>query len=105
MSLVWPPISVSHLSLCHEKDDPSWKYGSGGRECCSNRPVTQPLSFGALLRTLTSFQLGWLDIDKLVEYREPPEDVGLRLKIWNKPRAPQRWCFLLSHLQLYFVRF
>ncbi|KAK4248896.1 hypothetical protein C7999DRAFT_13172 [Corynascus novoguineensis] len=32
---------------------------------------------------------GWLDIDKLVEYREPPEDVGLRLKIWNKPRAPQ----------------
>ncbi|KAL2143634.1 hypothetical protein VTI28DRAFT_10141 [Corynascus sepedonium] len=32
---------------------------------------------------------GWLDIDKLVEYREPPEDVGLRLNIWNKPRAPQ----------------
>jgi hypothetical protein len=35
--------------------------------------------------------LGWLDIEKLVEYREPPDtSKEFRLKLWNQPRVPQR---------------
>ncbi len=65
--------------------------GSDERACCCNRLVRCLLCLGRgeNLQADILSNPGWLDIDKLVEYRDPPEDVGLGLNIWNKPRVAQ----------------